>query len=109
GEYRGVGTSLSLLRAVNDGQREQLKALKDNNTLLSQDCQEAQASAYAATQFLDLLNRELRTPMNGVLAVADLLLRQPLNDAAYAYVQTIIDSSESLLSTLQDSMDLARA
>ena len=46
---------------------------------------------------------------DGVLAVAELLRRQPLNEAALAHVQTIIDSSETLLETLQDALDLARA
>ena len=58
---------------------------------------------------MGLMSRELRTQMNGVLAVSELLLRQPLNDAALAHVQTIIDSSETLLDTLQDALDLARA
>jgi len=58
---------------------------------------------------MSVMSGELRTPMNGVLAVAELLLRQPLNDAALAHVQTIIDSAETLLDTLQDALDLARA
>lgn len=109
GDYRGVATSVSLLRAVNAAQREYLQSLTDQVAELSDQTRQAQDAARANSQFLSLLNRELRTPMNGILAVADLLLRQPLNEAALAYVQTIIDSSETLLSTLQDSLDLAHA
>lgn len=109
GAYRGVGTAVSLLRAVNDIQRQQNRDLTDQVRALSDAEVQAAAAARAKSQFMGLMSRELRTPMNGVLAVAELLRRQPLNDAALAHVQTIIDSSGTLLDTLQDALDLARA
>ncbi|WP_312217474.1 response regulator [Brevundimonas sp.] len=109
GAYRGVGTAVSLLRAVNAIQREQNLELTEQVRVLSNAEIQAAATARAKSQFMGLMSRELRTPMNGVLAVAELLRRQPLNDAAIAHVQTIVDSSETLLDTLQDALDLARA
>lgn len=109
GAYRGVGTAVSLLRAVNAIQRQQTHDLTEQVRALGDAEIQAAASIRAKSQFMGLMNRELRTPMNGVLAVAELLRRQPLNDAALAHVQTIIDSSEALLGTLQDALDLARA
>ncbi|MNU40665.1 response regulator [Brevundimonas sp. CEF1] len=109
GAYRGVGTAVALLRAVNDTQRQQNRDLADQVRALSDVKVQAAAAARAKSQFMGLMSQELRTPMNGVLAVGELLLRQPLNDAALAHVQTIIDSSETLLDTLQDALDLARA
>lgn len=109
GAYRGVGTAVALLRAVNDIQRQQNRDLTDQVRALSDAKVQAAASARAKSQFMGLMSRELRTPMNGVLAVAELLRRQPLSEAALAHVQTIIDSSETLLDTLQDALDLARA
>lgn len=89
GRYCGVGTLLKLL------QIERARA--------------EQAAPKARFDFLSLLSRELRTSLNGVAAVANLLRRQPLNADAQAYVQTIMDSSESTLRTLEDAVDLARA
>ncbi len=109
GAYRGVGTAVSLLRAVNAIQRQQNRDLSEQVRALSDAEVQAAAAAHAKSQFMGLMSRELRTPMNGVLAVAELLRRQPLNEAALAHVQTIIDSSETLLDTLQDALDLARA
>lgn len=109
GVYRGVGTAVSLLRAVNDIQRQQNRDLTEQVRELTNSERQAELANRAQSQFVSLMSRELRTPMNGVLAVAELLRRQPLNDAAHAHVQTIIDSSESLLETLQDALDLARA
>ena len=57
-------------------------------------------------RFLDLIGREIRTPLNGVVAVAELLARQPMSPDAQAYVRTIVDSSQSLLGRLEDAMDL---
>jgi signal transduction histidine kinase/AmiR/NasT family two-component response regulator len=109
GRYRGVGTAVSLLQAVNEEQRSRNQELADQARELTDSRTQALASARAKSQFLAIMSHELRTPMNGVLAVAELLRRQPLNDAAHAHVQTIVDSSETLLRILQDALDLSRA
>jgi signal transduction histidine kinase/CheY-like chemotaxis protein len=109
GRYRGVGTAVSLLQAINDQQRRQNAELADQQRALTDSKAQALASARAKSQFLAIMSHELRTPMNGVLAVAELLRRQPLNDAAQSHVQTIIDSSETLIRILQDALDLSRA
>ena len=109
GRYRGVGTAVSLLQAINDQQRRQNAELADQQRALTDSKTQALVSARAKSQFLAIMSHELRTPMNGVLAVAELLRRQPLNDQAQSHVQTIIDSSETLIRILQDALDLARA
>ena len=109
GRYRGVGTVVSLLQAASARERrraeealEQARGMADAKVL-------AQSAARAKSQFLSLISHELRTPMNGVLAVAELLRRQPIGPDAQAYVQTIVDSSETLLRTLEDAVDLSKA
>ena len=109
GRYHGVGTAVSLLQAVNDHQRRQNEELAEQARVLSDTRTQALASARAKSQFLAIISHELRTPMNGVLAVAELLRRQPLNPQAQAHVSTIMESSESLLRILQDALDLSRA
>ena len=109
GRYRGVGTAVSLLQAINDQQRRQNAELAEQQRALTDSRTQALASARAKSQFLAIMSHELRTPMNGVLAVAELLRRQPLNDQAQAHVQTIVDSSETLIRILQDALDLSRA
>ncbi|RYG07399.1 MAG: response regulator receiver protein, partial [Caulobacteraceae bacterium] len=109
GAYLGVGTAATLLQAVNTRQREQNEELAEQAAILSDTRAQAIAAARAKSQFLAIMSHELRTPMNGVLAVAELLRRQPLNAAAQAHVQTIMDSSETLLRILQDAVDLSKA
>ncbi|GAA0654524.1 response regulator [Brevundimonas lenta] len=109
GKYHGVGTAVSLLQAVNDRQRQQNAELEEQARVLTDTRTQALASARAKSQFLAIMSHELRTPMNGVLAVAELLRRQPLNKQAHAHVSTIVESSETLLRILQDALDLSRA
>jgi CheY-like chemotaxis protein len=70
---------------------------------------EAQAAARAKSQFLAVMSHELRTPLNGVIAVAEMLQRSELPGHGPAYVRTIVESSEILLRTLNDALDLSRA
>ena len=109
GHYHGVGTAVSLLQAVNDLQRQQNVELAEQARVLTDTRTQALASARAKSQFLTIMSHELRTPMNGVLAVAELLRRQPLNAQAHAHITTIVESSETLLRILQDALDLSRA
>ncbi|MEJ6790492.1 response regulator [Brevundimonas sp. BR2-1] len=109
GKYLGIGTAVSLLQAVNDRQRRQNDELAEQTRVLGDARTQALAAARAKSQFLAIMSHELRTPMNGVLAVAELLRRQPLNSQAQAHVTTIVDSSETLLRILQDALDLSRA
>jgi len=109
GRYHGVGTVATLLKVATDRQRAHDAQMADQAALLNDTRAQAIAAARAKSQFLAIMSHELRTPMNGVLAVAELLRRQPLNDTAQTHVQTIIDSSESLLRILQDAVDLSKA
>lgn len=109
GRYHGVGTAGSLLQAVNELQRQQNLELAEQARVLADTRTQAVASARAKSQFLTIMARELRTPMNGVLAVAELLRRQPLNTQSHAHINTIVESSETLLRILQDALDLSRA
>jgi len=60
-------------------------------------------------RFLELISREMRTPMNGVLAVSELLQRQPLSADSQAYVRTIVESAQATLRALNDALELSQA
>jgi signal transduction histidine kinase/FixJ family two-component response regulator len=109
GRYLGVSTVLALLQATSAYSRARAEELAETVRMLGEAKTIAQTSAKAKSQFLAVMSHEIRTPMNGVLAVAELLKRQPLGPDAQSYVQTIIDSSESLLRILSDALDLSRA
>jgi signal transduction histidine kinase/CheY-like chemotaxis protein len=109
GRYHSVGTAGSLLQAANQIHQERDAAMAEQSRRLNDTQTQALAAARAKSQFLGIMSHELRTPMNGVLAVAELLRRQPLGVQAQAHVSTIVESSETLLRILQDALDLSRA
>ncbi|MBN8552432.1 MAG: response regulator [Caulobacterales bacterium] len=109
GAYKGVCSLLTLLKAEHDLRKDADLVRADIKTVRAEADRAIVAAAQARSGFLSLLSRELRTPMNGVAAVAELLRRQPLGPDSQAYVQTIMDSSETTLRILEDALDLARA
>jgi len=109
GLYHGVGTALSLVQAVNDQQRRLNADLAAQVLTQGDDHAQSLMIVRSRNRFLDLLSQKLRTPLNGVLAVAELLRRQPLNTQTQAHIVTIVESSEAVLRTLQNAQDLSHA
>jgi PAS domain S-box-containing protein len=68
----------------------------------------AEKSLKVKELFLANMSHEIRTPMNGVIGMIDLLDQTNLNDVQKDYVQTIKKSSETLLTILNDILDLSK-
>ncbi len=68
----------------------------------------AEAANRAKSQFLSNMSHELRTPLNGVLGMAQALAGDQLTRTQYERVSVIRRSSESLLSVLNDLLDLSK-
>ena len=60
------------------------------------------------SSFLANMSHEIRTPMNAVLGMSELLLREPLNARQIDYVNDIVASTHSLLSIVNDILDLSK-
>jgi len=70
---------------------------------------EAEAASRAKTDFLSNMNHELRTPLNGVLAMASLLARDPLEDRQRRMVELIQRSGTELERVLADVLTLVES
>jgi signal transduction histidine kinase/CheY-like chemotaxis protein len=60
------------------------------------------------SQFLATMSHEIRTPMNGIMGMASLLQRTTLDQEQSDFVQTMLRSSESLLSVIDDILDFSK-
>ncbi len=69
---------------------------------------QALAAARAKSQFLAVMSHEMRTPLNGVLAVLDLLDNTDLDARQRAYVDTATASGEILQHHIDDVLDITR-
>jgi signal transduction histidine kinase/ActR/RegA family two-component response regulator len=62
----------------------------------------------AKSVFMATISHELRTPMNGVLGMAQLLRESKLDGEQHQMVETIARSGRSLLKVINDVLDLSR-
>ncbi len=94
------GSLVSLFRDITQS-RASARALE-----LARDA--AEAAVIAKTQFLAAMSHEIRTPLNAVLGMNGLMLDTPLNAEQRRYVELIGKSGESLLTVINDILDLSR-
>ncbi|MBK9391996.1 MAG: response regulator [Bacteroidetes bacterium] len=85
-----------------------IKARKQAEIALVKARQEAESANKAKSEFLANMSHEIRTPMNAVLGYSELLGSTVLNDSQSAYVNSIKSSGKSLLTLINDILDLSK-
>jgi len=68
----------------------------------------AEAFSNAKSRFLSRVTHELKTPINAVLGMADLLLEEELPQQGREYLEHIQHSARQLLGIVQDILDYSR-
>lgn len=74
---------------------------------LTRATREAQRANEAKSRFLANMSHEFRTPLNGLAGVAELLATTRLDSEQREYLATIRASSQSLLSLVEDVLDIS--
>lgn len=83
--------------------------LNENQRKLAEALQEAQDAAKAKSFFISGMNHELRTPLNAIIGFSELLQTTEMTPGEQKeYLTSISQAGNSLLSLLNDLMELSR-
>ncbi len=97
-----------------DGQEVAISWLEDvtrrkaAETELITKREEAETANLSKSTFLATMSHEIRTPLNGVLGMAQILATRDLPDEDREMVNTIQDSSRTLMAIINDVLDLSK-
>ena len=97
-----------LAAAGGDARGASLRALHEQLAVLQRECDAAQRANEAKSLFLATMSHEIREPMNGVIGMTRLLLETPLSEEQHSYVEAVYDAGQSLLTIINDILDLSR-
>ena len=82
--------------------------LRKNEKKLNKALKTSKAAAQAKTSFLANMSHEIRTPMNAIIGFSEILVQTNLDDMQSKHINTINRSAKSLLSLLNDILDIAK-
>ena len=85
--------------------QEQIEKLNEG---LSKALEKAESANQAKTSFLSNVSHDMRTPLNGILGVADLALKCKDMDKIHEYLQKIMTAGSLLRDLINDTLELSR-
>jgi signal transduction histidine kinase/ligand-binding sensor domain-containing protein/DNA-binding response OmpR family regulator len=100
------------LEAVLDERTRELRAeiaeRRNTETALQHAKARAEQASRAKSEFLANMSHEVRTPMNGILGMAELALDTPLSGEQREYLTALRSSANALLTVINDVLDFSK-
>ena len=92
------------IAAENDGLRDEVRRLKQAASALDQ----VEVASEAKSRFLTTVSHEIRTPISGIVGMADFLRDASLDPENASYVEAIRSSGSALIALVDEILDLAK-
>lgn len=100
--------SISLLLANLIMTKKQIKIREMEKEEIAQARALAQESSDLKSKFLATVSHEVRTPLNGIIGLSDVLRKSNLPASEHHYVEVIHNSGKTLLKIINDILDFSR-
>lgn len=97
----------SVMKTAADGIARTMERMR-NERELKQAKEAAEAASQAKETFLANVSHEVRTPMNGILGLTQLLQKSTLDNTQRKYIHAIRQSGEFMLSIINDLLDFSK-
>jgi len=113
GQPRKVWLNFSIESLSIEGKRNAILALTDiTRQKEAQNLESklviAQKTAAIKQNFLSSMSHEMRTPLNGIIGITDILKKTDLNEDQRQYLKILEDSSDTLLNMINSVLDLSK-
>ncbi|MTJ10596.1 chemotaxis protein CheB [Anabaena sp. UHCC 0204] len=102
-----VGIAIAHAKLLQQAEQRQIE-LAEQNLALEAATEKAQAASRTKSEFLANMSHEIRTPMNAILGFSELLQNLVSDDLAQSYLQAIQTNGRTLLTLINDILDLSK-
>jgi len=102
-----VGIAIAHAKLLQQAEQRQIE-LAQQNLALEAATEKAQAASRTKSEFLANMSHEIRTPMNAILGFSELLQNLVSDDLAQSYLQAIQTNGRTLLTLINDILDLSK-
>ena len=83
-------------------------ALSQSNAELETAAVKATAASRAKSEFVASMSHEVRTPLNGLIGMTNLMLRSSLSTQQRGFMQSVKESGDTLLRIVNDILDFSK-